>query len=90
MIKFKTLVTTDFFEGAVLGLSRDQAYSRMHNLEKVRKGVYRVTSPVQFKSGEVLKLDDPDKVTQARLECLEPGKDAESQKTSGADAEAAE
>ena len=76
MIKFKTLLIVDFFKGAVLGLAKDQAQSRLHNLEKVKQGVYRVIFPVQFKPGEVVKLDDPDKVIRAKLECLEPEKEA--------------
>jgi pyruvate/2-oxoglutarate dehydrogenase complex dihydrolipoamide acyltransferase (E2) component len=40
--------------GTVLGLTDKQAASRAHALREVKKGVFEVLSPVQFKIGEVI------------------------------------
>lgn len=51
-----TAVKAAFNAGTVLGLTEKQAASRLHNLERIKSGVYRVLKPVEFKRGEEIGL----------------------------------
>lgn len=70
MLKYKTTAIVEFFSGKI-GLSEKQAVRRPGKLKKVGKGVYGILSPVQFKAGETISLDNPDKITLAKLELIE-------------------
>ena len=69
MQKYKTTATIELFSGKV-GLSEKQAATRTARLKKVKQGVFEVVSPVQFKAGEEIGIEDPDKATLANLEQL--------------------
>ena len=71
-MKFKTTQIVELFSGRI-GLTEEQAAVRSGALRQVknRKGLYDIVAPVQFKSGEVIDLVDPDKATLSRLEPLE-------------------
>lgn len=73
MPKYKTTAIVDLFAGSV-GLSDNQAARRSPHLKKVKKGVYEITAPVQFKAGEIITLAKPDKITLAKLELFKPEK----------------
>jgi hypothetical protein len=47
-------------QGAVVGLSDEQAAPRMNRMEKIGDGMYRLREVLEFKSGETIKvaLDD--------------------------------
>ncbi len=70
MKAYKTIAIVDLFAGLV-GLSDDQASKRNLNLKKKRNGVYEITSPVQFKVGEVIKLKTKEKIVLSKLEEVE-------------------
>lgn len=70
MRAYRTMVMVDLYCGRV-GLSRTQADARARNLRQVSDGVYEIVNPVQFKAGEIIRLDDPEKIILGRLECLE-------------------
>lgn len=73
MQKYKTIGIIDLFSGKI-GLSEKQAARRPGKLKKVGKDVSKILSPVQFKAGEVIRLDNPDKVTLSKLELIEDPK----------------
>lgn len=54
----------------LIQLSKGQAQDRLGCLAAVkgREGVYEILSPVQFKAGERIGLDNPDKVTLLRVD----------------------
>jgi len=65
--------TLQIGQGAVIGLTEQQAEPRMRRLEKVGEGIYRVRENVEFKSGETIKagLDDIPKHLRAIAVCLD-------------------
>lgn len=67
MLKYKTTDIIELFSGKV-GLSKKQAARRSRQIKKAGEGVYEILTPVQFKAGEVVALDNPDKVTLSKLE----------------------
>lgn len=75
---FLSYITTEiveFFAGRLV-LNENQAARRGHALELVEKldddlSLFDVVGPVQFKAGEIVGLEDPDKVTRARIELTE-------------------
>lgn len=73
MKTYKALGIVDIF-GGLIGLTKKQVAVRPGTLNKVRTGVYEVYKPVQFKAGEVIGLENPDKVTLSRLDELKKGK----------------
>jgi len=70
MKRYRTTKTVDFFCGRI-GLSGDQAASRARNLRPVADGLFEITGPLQFKAGEVISLDETEKMVLGRLECLD-------------------
>jgi len=58
------------FSIGILGLTKDQASDRVHNLKEVGKGQYQILRPVDFIAGEVVGYDGP--VTPALLMHIEP------------------
>ena len=75
MQKYKTTAIIDLFTGKV-GLSENQVARRPGKLRKIKAGIYEILAPVQFKAGEVIELENPDKVTLAKLDLIEkPKKD---------------
>ena len=56
-----------------IGLDKRQAKARTTRVKAVkdRQGIYDVTGPVEFKAGEKILLENPDKATLSRLLCLE-------------------
>jgi hypothetical protein len=69
MREYRTLDVVSLYCGRV-GLSNPQAASRVRDLRPVADGIYEIVSPVQFKRGEVIRLDAPEKIILGRLECL--------------------
>lgn len=65
-------------QGAVIGLSDQQAEPRAKRIEKMGEGVYRVRENVEFKSGETIRvgLDDIPKHLRAISICLDPAPEA--------------
>ena len=57
------------FNHGILGLSPAQAQARMHLLEPLGDGRYRLLQPTQFKAGETLRWDGD--ITPALEACLE-------------------
>lgn len=58
-------------QGAVVGLSDEQAKPRLHRMEQVSEGVYRLKEVLEFKNGERIKvaLDDIPKHFRAIAIC---------------------
>lgn len=56
--------------GGRIGLTKEQADPRSRNLRPVkgRKGVYEVVSSVQFKAGETIQMESPDKAVLTKVE----------------------
>ena len=69
MKKYKTTGLIKLFAGKI-GLSDDQAACRKHAVKK-SGDAYDITAPVQFKAGEIIYLNNPAKVTLAKLVCLD-------------------
>ena len=76
MLKYITLAIVELF-GGLIGLSKKQAVRRGKTLKKVkdRDGVYEILSKVQFKVGEIIGLEDPDKVTLSKVELTPESQD---------------
>lgn len=70
MKTYRTTGILDLFCGRI-GLVDTQAAPRGRSLRRLGDGLYEVVSPVQFKAGEVLRLDDLPKTVLGRLECLD-------------------
>jgi hypothetical protein len=68
--EYKTTSTVEIFSG-LIGLSNVQADKRIKKLKKKKTGVYEILLPVQFKAGERIKLDKPEKVLLSKLEKVE-------------------
>lgn len=54
MKQIKLIAVANFHQGAVLGLTKEQAAARSHLLKDLGKGKYEVLDKVQFKIGEQL------------------------------------
>ena len=65
-------------QGAVVGLTGEQAAPRLHRMDKVSDGVYRLREALEFKNGEKIKvaLDDIPKHVRAIAVCLDPAPEA--------------
>ena len=70
--------TLQIGQGAVIGLTEEQAEPRLKRLDKMGEGIYRVRENVEFKSGETIKvgLDDIPKHLRAIVVCLDATPDA--------------
>ena len=81
MNTYKTTEIVDIFGGKV-GLTKKQAKRRPGKLRKLRgvtegnRGLFEVVNPIQFKAGEVVMLENPDKITLAKLELVKSVKKA--------------
>lgn len=69
MKQYTTTGVVDVYAGLV-GLSDGQARDRAHNLKPVKKGVFEVVVPIQFKAGETIGLAKPDKAILTRLSAV--------------------
>jgi len=69
----KTYETTGVvtINAGYIGLTEEQAAPRAKNLEK-RKKLFEIISPVQFKAGEIIRLEKPDKILLSQM--VEVGK----------------
>jgi predicted DNA-binding antitoxin AbrB/MazE fold protein len=67
MLEYRTTNIIDIYCGRI-GLEDKQAECRCNSLKKISNGVYEVLKPVQFKAGEKILLDKPDKITLSKLE----------------------
>jgi len=76
MREYKTLITVDLCCGRI-GLADEQARSRAGRLKEVRKGVYEIVAPVQFKAGEIIRMDAVPKGIRSRFEIARAKDDAE-------------
>jgi hypothetical protein len=65
-------------QGAVVGLTDQQAAPRLSRMDKVSEGVYRLREVLEFKSGETIKvgLDDIPKHLRAIAVCLDAAPEA--------------
>lgn len=57
MKKIILALAASFGPGSVLGLTDAQAAPRSQSLNVIRKGIYEVVGPVQFKAGEEVAID---------------------------------
>lgn len=73
MREYITTNIVDIYCGRI-GLDENQAGCRGPSLNKIDNGVYEVLAPVQFKAGEKIKLDNPDKILAGKLDDLSPKK----------------
>lgn len=80
MKRYQTTQTLRLF-GGLVGLTDRQAQTRSHFLQKMKTGIYEIVSPVEFKAGETIRLDKPDKITRAMLIGEDEGRDEEQQTT---------
>lgn len=53
-----TGVKVSFAPGFLLQLTEQQAQKRLQNLQKLKDGLYRVVTAVEFKRGEVIGVPD--------------------------------
>lgn len=72
----KEYITTDqikMFHGRV-GLDDKQAARRINQVKKIsaNKDIFEIVSPVSFKRGEIIRLDDPDKLIRTKVKLIEP------------------
>lgn len=77
MKKYVTEKSVKLASGEV-GLTDAQAEPRAGRLKKIKKGVYEITGPIEFKAGEVLYLEKPDKFLMTCL--VDPDAEAAAQK----------
>jgi len=56
-----------------IGLDRNQADARAGSINSVpgKKGLYEVVRPIEFKAGEKVRLEKPDKAILAKMDLLE-------------------
>ena len=69
MLEYKTTGQINVFCGYI-GLDERQAKARQTRIKPVGNGVFEILEPICLKSGELIKLDNPDKITLTNLECL--------------------
>ena len=76
MRRYKTTGIVDIF-GGLVGLDDKQAAARRINVSKVegKDGVYEIIHPIQFKTGETVRLEKPDKALLALLEDIDKAVD---------------
>lgn len=68
-MRYNVLTIATFGIGSILQLSDAQAARRCHALRALRKGIYEVHQPVQFKRGEVVGYDG--ELPKAMAEAIE-------------------
>ena len=66
MKKYITEETIGLASGRI-GLTDAQAKPRAAKLKNVKKGVYEILEPIEFKAGETILLEAPDKFLISRL-----------------------
>jgi len=76
----------------VLGLTKEQARARRHNLKDLGKGRYEILHPVEFKAGEVIAYegDLPKAMAAVMIDEAEAKKDADKKAKAEAKAKAKE
>jgi hypothetical protein len=76
MLEYNTTGTVRI-NGGVIGLSKKQADARRACVRPVKEkaGLYNVIRPIEFKVGETVRLDNPDKALMQRL-ALTPAEQA--------------
>jgi hypothetical protein len=57
MTKYEVTAVSARLSGGVLGLTKEQAAPRLHNLKALPGGKYEIVRPVEFKRGEVIGYD---------------------------------
>jgi len=67
--EYITTNIVDIYCGRV-GLDESQAARRANSVRQIDPGVYEILTPVQFKAGEKIGLDRPDKAMVINLENL--------------------
>lgn len=60
----------NFGPGSILELDEKQAKARIHNLKKVKSGIYKVVRVVQFKNGEEVGFDGD--IPKTHISMIEP------------------
>ena len=75
MLEYRTTNIVDIYCGCV-GLADKQAECRCNSLKKISNGVYEILKPIQFKAGEKIMLDKPDKIILSKLELTHKGKES--------------
>jgi hypothetical protein len=56
-----------------IGLDKRQADARRSRVKPTKQnGVYEVLKPIEFKAGEKIRMDQPDKVNLAKMQDLTP------------------
>ena len=66
MKQYRVRQTIDL-HGGLIRLSEDQAEGRAHRLKRLDEDLYEITSPIQFKVGEVFHIEVPPKVVLLKL-----------------------
>ena len=61
-----------FYQGARLKLTKKQAFIRSGHLKKLGEDTYLVKGHVELKAGEVIGVENPDKIVLECMTCLEP------------------
>ena len=71
MREYQTTGTVRVNSGYI-GLDKRQADARAGNINSVsgKKGLYEVVRPIEFKAGEKIRLEKPDKATLAKMDLL--------------------
>lgn len=69
MYQYITTAIVAFFAG-LIGLTDKQAATRTRFLKKVpgRPGVYEILGQIQFKVGEIIGLENPDKIIRSKVD----------------------
>lgn len=75
MKEYKTIGVVDVNCGYI-GLTKEQAAVRIDRLKKVKGDIYEVTGPLQFKAGEVIRLEGADKYMTRLVIDLDAEKEA--------------
>lgn len=70
MQQYKTNTTVKI-SGGLVGLSADQAKTRVHNLKSLGGGVFEVQSPITLKAGEPVSLASVDKAMAPKLDAVD-------------------
>jgi len=60
-------MATKLYYGEV-GLTDEQAAPRLNSVKKIRKGVFRIINPVEFKAGETILLKTVPKILERTLQ----------------------
>jgi len=88
LVKYRVLEPVTFHAGATLGLTEAQADARRYGLKALGKGLHQVVTPVQFKRGEEIGVQELPKALAGSVQEVTKGMTAAAQSIANVQASA--